>query len=174
MNQLVNATLVLAGLLNFAACQKLADPEQAKNNARRLDERWATAFVNMDLNGIMDCYWNSPEATFFPPDTDEIRGYDGIKAWYEVYFVLNQVKDFKWVDTSYLALGDQALRFGRRSAALQAPNGQNVTVQGQGTALSGLRDGKWVYIHDHLSESPPVTTAKPGKTIRKPSKKKRR
>ena len=157
MNKLVSIVLVVIGLLSFTTCQKLADPEKIKMNAKELDEKWITALVNMDIKGIMDCYWNSPNAMFYPPDKMEIRGYEAIKLWFQVFFVVNQIKESKLINTSYMVLGENALSSGQWSVTIGTPRGKDVILQGRRTAVSSLRDGKWIYIHDHVSESLPET-----------------
>ncbi len=164
MNKLVSIVLVGMGLLSFTTCQKLADPEKIKMGAKQLDDKWVTAFVNMDIKGIMDCYWNSPGVTFYPPDTMEIRGYEAIRTWYQVFFVLNRIKEAKLVNASYFALGDNALRLGQWLVTAETPRGQNIVKQLGQTVVSSLRDGKWVYIHDHISEPLPETQVKPEKS----------
>ena len=74
MKRFLFFVLILSGSLFFSGCAKKADPEKVKASAKELDDKFMAAFNKEDINGVMDCYWNSPEVTIYPPDAMESKG----------------------------------------------------------------------------------------------------
>jgi hypothetical protein len=54
-----------------------ADWESAQEE---LGERFLSAFSNKDLDGFMECFWNSPDAILVLQDGVVVRGWDNIRA----------------------------------------------------------------------------------------------
>ena len=140
-------------------CAKKADPEKIKAAAKELDEKFVAAFNNEDINGVLDCYWNSPEVTFYPPGAMERKGYEAIKAEFEEFFAENEIKGIELTNTSEMALGDYGFSMGNFSITLGTPDGMGTKLEGRFTSVIAMKDGKWVYIIDHASAPlPPPPT----------------
>lgn len=159
--------------LFFFGCAKPIDPEKIKANTRELDDKWKAAFAKEDINGVMGCYWNSPEVIFYPPDAMGEKGYEAIKAGYEKFFAENEVKSAELSNVSSMALGDYGLDWGNWSITIGTPDGRETKLEGRFTNVSGMRDGKWVWIHDHASAPlpPPPTPEEMQKMMKEMMKK---
>ncbi len=177
MRKLQIAILGLAAAIFFWGCAQKVDPEKVKANAKQLEEKFTAAFAKEDLNGVLECYWNSPEVIFYPPDAPGGKGYEAIKAEFEKFFAENEVKGLELTNTTYLALGDYGFSSGNFIITLGTSEGQEKKMEGRFTQVSGLKDGKWVSISDHASAPlpPPPTPeqmkAMMEKMMKKPMKK---
>jgi len=171
------SVLMLSATLFFFGCAQKIDPEKVKANTKQLEEKFAAAFAKEDLNGVLECYWNSPEVIIYPPDAPGGTGYDAVKAEFEKFFAENEVKGLEFSNNTYLALGDYVFSSGNFTVTLGAPDGQQKKMEGRFTQVSALKDGKWVYISDHASVPlPPPPTPEQMKAMmeemmKKPMKK---
>ncbi|HKZ22300.1 MAG TPA: nuclear transport factor 2 family protein [candidate division Zixibacteria bacterium] len=151
--------LILSGALFLAGCAKKIDQEKVKASAKELDEKFMAAFNKEDINGVMDCYWNSSEVIFYPPDVMESKGYEAIKAEFEKFFAENEIKGLQLTDAGYMALGEYGLSWGNFSITLGTPDGGETKMEGRFNSVCAQKDGKWVYILDHASAPlPPPPT----------------
>jgi len=174
MKKLLMVIVISVVSLMWFACAQRPDPEKIKTAAKELDDKFMVAFNKEDLDGVMDCYWNSPEVIIYPPDVMESRGYEAVKSEFEKFFAENEIKGFEPTNTSYMALGDYGLGWGNFSITLGLPDGQETKLEGRFTSISGMKDGKWVYIIDHASAPlpPPPTMEEMQKMMKEMSKKK--
>jgi len=159
MKNLLIAVLGLAVAIFFFGCAQKADPEKIEASAKELDEKFEVAFNKEDINGVMECYWNSPYVHLYPPDVMEIRGYEAVKSEYEKFFAENEIKGLELTNAGYMALGKFCGHWGNFSITLGLPDGQETKLEGRFNSISGLKDRKWVYILDHASAPlPPPPT----------------
>ena len=159
MKRSLMAVLALSVAIFLFGCAKGPDLEKIKTDAKELDEKFKAAFEKEDLNGVMECYWNSPDVIIYPPDAMESRGYEAVKSDFEKFFAENEVKGFELTNTGDMALGEYGLSWGNFSITLGTPDGKETKLEGRFTSISGMKDGKWVYILDHASAPlPPPPT----------------
>jgi len=159
MRKLVILVLCLCPALFLLGCCQRPDMEKIEASAKELDAKFTAAFAKEDLDGVMDCYWNSTEVVFYPPDMAAAYGYEAVKAEFEKFFAENEVRGLELTNTGYMALGEYGLGWGNFSVTLGTPEGGEEKLEGRSTAVSTMKDDKWVYILDHASAPlPPPST----------------
>ncbi|MCI0530902.1 MAG: nuclear transport factor 2 family protein [candidate division Zixibacteria bacterium] len=167
--------LVLIGLLitlQFWGCSKKTDPKQIVANARELDERYVAMVNQEDLTGVMECHWNSPELVFYSPISMQETGYETVRASYENLFAQNEIKNVAFTDKNYMAMGEYGLSWGTAEGSLGTPDGKVVNLKIRYMNLSGMKDGKWVYLLRHGSAPlPPPPTVEQLEVMLKDMKK---
>lgn len=174
MKKILILAAVFGGMIFLAGCAKRMDPEKIKAAAKELDDKFVTAFNKEDINGVMDCYWNSPDVIFYPPDAMECKGHEAIKAEWEKFFAESEIKNAELTNTSYMALEDYGLSWGNFAITLGTPDGKETKFDGRFSTVFAQKDGKWVYILDHASAPlpPPPTMEEMQKMMKEMSKKK--
>lgn len=174
MKKLLMLLMIAIASVVWFACAKGPDPEKIKAAAKELDEKFVAAFNKEDINGVMDCYWNSPDLVFYPPDAMEVKGYEAVKAEFEKFFAENEIKGFELSNGSEMVLGEYGLSWGSFSITLGTPDGKETKLEGRFTSICALKDGKWVYIVDHASAPlpPPPTMEEMHKMMQEMMKKK--
>lgn len=174
MKKLLMLLVISVVAVMWFACAQKTDPEKIKAQAKDLDDRYVAAIQKEDINGIMELHWNSPEVIFYSPITLEEKGYATIQALYENFLAENDVKSLEIKNASYMALGEYGLGWGNFSAVIAGKDGKETKFEGRLTNISGMKDGKWVYIVRHASAPlpPPPTMEEMHKMMQEMSKKK--
>jgi ketosteroid isomerase-like protein len=100
------------------------------------------------VDGVMATYWNSPDLRLYPPDVQEVDGWQAVKDEYSKTFTDLQGAKVALLDPSYLVSGEYVIGWG---AFQLTSSGSAAPVMGRYTEVAAKRDGKWVYIVDHAS-----------------------
>jgi ketosteroid isomerase-like protein len=149
MNRFAATGLLLGvfGLLGGCASQT-ESPAQMVSAAKGLDQQFTQAFSSADVDGVMATYWNSPDLRLYPPDVQEVDGWQAVKDEYSKTFAALQGAKVAMLDPNYLVAGEYVIGWG---AFQLTSSGSAAPVMGRYTEVAAKRDGKWVYIVDHAS-----------------------
>lgn len=156
----------LSGCARKEAEQAKETPEQMAAALKAVDDHFMDALSKKDVNGMMECYWNSPDVLLIPPDTLDVKGWDNIKAYWTKFVTAVEIKDAKLVDTHYEAVDSLGYATGTVKGMMTPPGGQPMEITFRYSEVLGKRDGKWVYLVDHASMPPPPPPAG-GKEMKK-------
>lgn len=172
MRHFIIASTLIVALAALSGCAK-KEPEPAKETPEQMaaalkavDDHFMDALAKKDVNGMMECYWNSPDALLIPPDTLDVKGWDNIKAYWTRFVGAVELKDAQLVDTHYEAVDSLGYATGTVTGMMTPPGGQSMQVTIRYSEVFGKRDGKWVYLVDHTSMPPPPPPAG-GKEMKK-------
>jgi ketosteroid isomerase-like protein len=132
---------------------------------RELDRKFAEAVVGLDLDGIMQCWWNSPDVRRYPADNlDGLAGWASIKAaWGHQITGMQRVLRFEISGQTYFIRGDAVIGTGRIDLRI-VPKGSpgEVEMSMRFTDLREQKEGRWVYVYSHESLSPMSVLNDPG------------
>jgi ketosteroid isomerase-like protein len=147
--------LPLLSVVVMLACNEPAHSNQEMvQAARELDIRFIKCLNNKDLEGVMACYWKSPELVMYAPGQLELRGYDAVKESYAKFFAAPGNVSHEVYDTHYRMYGGNAI-VGRGRVRLTIPatdsTGTPMVIEGRYTETIEYKDGQWVYVLDHAS-----------------------
>jgi ketosteroid isomerase-like protein len=155
--------LSFTGILVIACLmQACAGPgersDQMVEAAKQIDQRYSESFSNGDVDGVMALYWNSPDLVVYPPDQMQIKGWDAERqALADVIKSLPGAK-LELMDPQYLPVGNAVIGWGLWKLSFPNSHGTIPDTIGRYTTVSMKKDGKWVVIHDHISQTQPLAT----------------
>lgn len=166
MKHAVLYAVLLATVASIMGCASLREnPREMIAAVKALDEQSVAAFNKRDVDAMMAIYWKSPDLVSYPMDTlEEERGWDAVKAGIKQMFATMPAGvTVEATEANYEVAGDVVIAWGRWRTKMKLPSGQTTTLDGRSTGVAAKRDGKWVYILDHLSV-PYGATPKPSTT----------
>ena len=151
-------TRALTGILVLAAVVGLASSAVAQDaGAKTVDAAWVKAMKANDLDGIVACY--ASDAVMWFPGAPEARGTAAIRAIYATYFADFSVSDAV-LTPSYATSGDVSGAWGDFVLTLAPKKGGAPQVlKGRFTSVSKKIGGKWMYVADQASATPPPPAA---------------
>jgi ketosteroid isomerase-like protein len=153
--------LSLVIVVVIAGCAKRGmNPEEAIAANKELDKRFLDAFKRNDLNAMMNCWWESPEAVMYPSDNiDGRKGWEAINASVKLMVDgTDSVISAELLEAGYMVHGDAVIGTGKLAMNIM-PKGSRRPVEliTRFTDIRELKDGKWVYVYSHESMNPMAT-----------------
>src|SRR5438270_9580265 len=147
-----------------ASKQTSAKTKGSSNEAqiRELYDRWKKAFEARDLEAIMACYAPGDAVVAYdivPPL--EYKGYDAYRKDYQEFLDMFEGPiAVEYREMRIAASGDVAFIHALERVTAKGKNGQPMDMWLRAT--SGLRKikGKWLIVHDHISEPTDMATGK--------------
>jgi len=131
--------------------------EEAIAANRELDARKIEAFRARDVDAIMNCWWKSADAVFYPADNIQgQRGWDAIRASVRLSVEgMERVVSVELTEPRYVVLGDAVMGAGVLTMRI-VPRGspKEITLVTRYTDLRKNIAGKWIYIYGHESMNP--------------------
>jgi uncharacterized protein (TIGR02246 family) len=122
----------------------------ADDGAKTVDDAWVKAINANDLEAVVALY--ADDATMYPPDQNEAKGKDAIRAAYAALLAANTVKDARVTEGHYQTYGSYSSGWGHGTLTLvPKAGGSPVTMEVRITAVAVKRGGKWLYLVDHAS-----------------------
>ncbi|MFQ5583525.1 MAG: YybH family protein [Calditrichia bacterium] len=146
----------------FSCAPRGKNPEEMIAAAKALDQRFITAYKNLDADGVAACYWKSPQLVNYQPAALQEKGWQEVKRGLEEFFSSVRKLELELLETNYNVIGDAVLGWGIWHMTIHTPDGQSMEMKGRFSDVKAERDGKWVYIFDHVSVPlPPPPDALP-------------
>jgi len=121
--------------------------------AQKLDKQFVDAFNRADVDGVMKCYWKSPELIVFPPDALEAKGYDAVRDGFAGTFRAMPGAQLELLNRYYNVSDGVIFGYGTFRITMPAttPGLTPPEMRGRYTEVIAKRDGQWVYVLDHPS-----------------------
>ena len=144
------------------ACSALAS-EELKPTAKELagiqdlDRRFVDAYNRLDVDGFMNCLWNSPNLVVLLYDGTVFIGWDTVREVTEKTFAGLESAHVEIDEVTFLRSGDAIMAVGTASYELQPKDGPLQQFSARWTDFRRIEDGQWVYVSDHaqiLAPSP--------------------
>jgi uncharacterized protein (TIGR02246 family) len=150
----------LTGIFAFAAVVGLTPLASAQGaGAKTVDAAWVKAMKANDLEAIVACY--ASDAVMWFPGAAEARGTAAIRAVYAGYLAGFTVNDAVLTNSSYATSGDVSGAWGDYVLTLAPKKGGAPEVlTGRFTSVSKKVGGRWAYVADQASATPPPPAAK--------------
>jgi ketosteroid isomerase-like protein len=143
--------------LALAASPALA-ADGAKDFADSVGAAWVKAMKAADLDAVVALYADDAVAWF--PDEAEQRGTAAIREGYKGMFDMYTIVDATLTHAGHVADATHRTNWGSFSLTLkQKSDGKVIPLTGRYTDVQEKRSGKWVYVVDHASATPPPTAA---------------
>lgn len=151
---------ILTGILALAVFAGVVPVAAAEDGgAKTVDAAWVKAMKANSLDAIVACY--ASDAVMWFPGAPEARGTAAIRAIYAGYFADFTVTDAVLSNATYLTSGDVSGAWGDYVLTLAPRKGGAPTVlKGRFTSVSKKAGGKWAYVADQASATPPPPAAK--------------
>ena len=122
--------------------------------AKALEQRFVDAMSNKDLDGVMACFWDSPDLVVILSGT-VLRGTDAVRASIEQMFAQNESVKLTVNESFDVAAGDGIITVGTATYDLQpAGDGEPIQLVERWSDLKQKIDGRWVYVLDHVTIVP--------------------
>ena len=128
--------------------KSLTDAELLAN--QELDQRFIESMSQMDIEKLMNCFWDSPDLIFVDFDGNVNRGSDNIRKVFEQFFT--QFKSLSLVcdEISHIRAGNSVFAVGTATYSMQMKDGTSQSVTQRWSDVRGKVDGRWVYVLDHV------------------------
>jgi ketosteroid isomerase-like protein len=128
----------------------------ADTGAKLLDDMTVKAFLAGDVDAIVAVY--APDATVYPPGPPSVaKGSVAIRKVMADFLGQFTVREFRTFDTTYETAGDLSVGWGQWVlVAAPKAGGDPVRMEARFTSIAKKLGGKWLYVSDHASLSPPV------------------
>jgi uncharacterized protein (TIGR02246 family) len=120
--------------------------------AKMLDATFLAAYNAGDVEAISATYWKSPDVVSFPPDAMVLHGWDAIHAGYvDGFKQLPAGLKLELTESHNMVVGDAVLTWGLWKFTVPGEGGMPMVSEGRYSDVKAKRDGKWVYLIDHIS-----------------------
>lgn len=131
----------------FAAAPAHADHP---DGAQLLDEAFAEAFVDDDLDALASLY--APDAVLYNIGGPPAVGPDAIRAALAGFLGAFDVVEFQHLAPRYETSGNLSVGYAEFAITV-APRagGPTFVIAGRSTTVARRVDGVWSYVHDHAS-----------------------
>jgi ketosteroid isomerase-like protein len=153
-------TCVCAISLAVVCTVKAAASDQSQIQA--LYQRFATAFRNRDLNGVMSVYVHDDSLFVF--DITPPRQYIGWNAyredWRNLFSTLKGPVNFSILDSHITTSGDVAYTHSAQDLRARMANGHMVHLIVRVTDVLRRMGGKWLIVQEHVSVPVDIATGK--------------
>lgn len=158
------ASVALATALTTMACAAPApvpasapvmSAEQQIGEANALDQRFVEAFNKGDAAAMNELYWNSPEVVSTQLDVFEpVAGIDSVREVNLKALAGMAGAKLEITRSRQVPAGEVVMGWG--TAKITLPGTPPTELMVRFTDVKGQRDGKWVYLMDHVSMPPPT------------------
>ena len=122
-----------------------------------LDSRFVDAYNRLDVDGFMDCLWNSPNLVVLLYDGTVFIGWDTVRKVTEETFAGLESAYVKIDEVTFLRSGDAIMAVGTASYELKPKDGPLQKFSARWTDFRRVEDGQWVYVSDHAQVLAPST-----------------
>lgn len=143
--------IVLITLLLLGVCSSVwAGP---KEDAIGVVERWAKAFTDSDVDGIVKLY--APDALFLGTGSKTVVVTpEGIRKYFEQALLNDRPRGAKLDSNSAIAVSDTVVVVTGLDTVTGVRNGNPISANGRVTFVIGKRGSDWQIVHFHRSAMP--------------------
>lgn len=146
MRNLLIAVVLFASLCSTA----IAGP---KEDALQVVEKWAKAFTDSDVDGIVKLY--APDATFLGTGSKTVVVKpEEIRKYFEQALLSNRPRGAKLDSHSAMEVSDTAVVVTGLDTVTGVRDGQPVSANGRVTFVLAKRGSGWQIVHFHRSAMP--------------------
>ncbi len=167
MRKVIHLFVLSLVVLLVVACQPPQDVEREIAALKEVDERFAEAFNNEDVDAIMERYWKSPDLVAYHPFDMEIRGFDALRELWVGLFSDGEVNSFEMLNLQYRVSGDVAFSWGRWKLNYQPTDQPEMEWEGRVTAMYVEEGEKWYVAVEHASVPLPLSAPAGTKAAKK-------
>lgn len=126
-----------------------------------LVQRFLTAFADKDVDGVMECFWNSPDVILVLENGLVVRGWENIRAGLQAMIDAHEELNLEVNEVSRFRFGEAVHSIGTATWTRTLKDefgGGTTTFVERWTDVSRKVNGKWVYIVDHAHDLTPFST----------------
>lgn len=144
--------LALTSLFSFSCASTVPqNSEDMIAAARALDQEFVAAFNRGDAEALSRLNWNSPDAVLFPVGALEARGMSAIRQANAAMLAALPGARIELIESHQMPAGDVVIGWGKWRLTYTGPDGRPAEMIGRHTDVKAQRDGRWVYLLDHVS-----------------------
>ena len=146
MREMLIAVALLASLCSTA----IAGP---KEDALQVVEKWAKAFTDSDVDGIVKLY--APDALFLGTGSKTVVVKpEEIRKYFEQALLSNRPRGAKLDSNSVMVVSDTAVVVTGLDTVTGVRDGKPTSANGRVTFVVGKRGSDWQIVHFHRSAMP--------------------
>ena len=146
----MRALLLAVTLLASLASTAMAGP---KEDAHAVVEKWAKAFNQSDVDGIVKLY--APDALFMGTGSKTVViKPEEIRSYFENALLNNRPRGAKLNDYSTMVLSDAAVLVTGLDTATGVREGKTISADGRVSFVVAKRGADWQIVHFHRSAMP--------------------
>ena len=146
MREMLIAVALFASLCSTA----IAGP---KEDALQVVEKWAKAFTDSDVDGIVKLY--APDALFLGTGSKTVVVKpEEIRKYFEQALLSNRPRGAKLDSNSVMVVSDTAVVVTGLDTVTGVRDGKPTSANGRVTFVVGKRDSDWQIVHFHRSAMP--------------------
>lgn len=124
-----------------------------KEEALVVVEKWARAFIESDVDAIVNSY--APDALFFGTGSQTLVSTpQGVRKYFEQALLVNKPKSAALGDHSVIVLNDSTVVIAGLDAAGGVREGKPYSADGRVTFVVARRADGWQIVHFHRSAKP--------------------
>ena len=128
--------------------KSLTDAELLAN--QELDQQFIESMSQMDIEKLMNCFWDSPDLIFVDFDGNVNRGSDNIRKVFEQFFTQFESLSLVCDEISHIRAGNSVFAVGTATYSMQMKDGTSQQVTQRWSDVRGKVEGRWVYVLDHV------------------------
>lgn len=146
MREMLFAVALVASLCSSA----IAGP---KEDALQVVEKWAQAFTDSDVDGIVKLY--APDALFLGTGSKTVVATpDGIRKYFEQALLTNRPRGARLDSSAVMVVSDTAVVVTGLDTVTGVRDGNPISANGRVTFVIGKRGAQWQIVHFHRSAMP--------------------
>ena len=124
-----------------------------KEEALQVVEKWAKAFTDSDVEGIVKLY--APDAVFLGTGSKTVvTRSDDIRKYFELALLSNRPRGAKLDGQSVIVLSDSTVVVTGLDTVTGVRDGQPISANGRVTFVIAKRGADWQIVHFHRSAMP--------------------
>jgi uncharacterized protein (TIGR02246 family) len=124
-----------------------------KEDALQVVERWAKAFTDSDVDGIVSLY--APDALFLGTGSKTVvTNPEGIRKYFEQALLNDRPRGARLDSNSTMVVSDTAVVVTGLDTVTGVRNGNPISANGRVTFVLGKRGPDWKIVHFHRSAIP--------------------
>jgi uncharacterized protein (TIGR02246 family) len=120
------------------------------------EQRLVEAMRNKDLEGIMSCFYDSPDLIVVGWDGNVQHGADEVRGIMQQWFADAEAIDLEINEITRVPAGDDVIAAGIATYHIHPTEGPPTQLREVWTDLRRKIDGRWVCVLDHVQVLPPV------------------
>ena len=114
---------------NDSQIESLEKRELWRDALKMLGEKFTSSMNKGDLDGFMDCIWNSPDFIFVSESGQIVRGWDNMRAGVEAMMNATEWRELTVDEVSSFRLGDEVYSVGIATWKFQLKGGPYVEFE---------------------------------------------
>lgn len=126
-----------------------------KSAIEELGLKFQSSFENGDVDGVMSCFWNSPDVILVLENGQVVRGWDNIRMGVQNTIENTDARSVVVDEVEQFRLGENVYSVGTATWTITPKGGTEFSYTERWTDVIRKVSGQWVYLVDHAHDLTP-------------------